>query len=142
MEVKNPISTEIAYFLFHVCRTMQLYREYHTHETDFPRHRKKQRYITNNDKTKCHIFILTDVPITEQVTGTASGLRTSVDACKINLSSFLVDMLSEHSYMAWCIYCGLFSFIVPRLFEEKRGDIVFGFPWCVVRGSWCVVPSL
>ena len=26
-------------------------------------------------------------------------------------------------------------FIVLRLFEEKRRDTVFGFPWCVVRGS-------
>ena len=28
----------------------------------------------------------------------------------------------------------LFSvvFFVPRLFEEKRRDTVFGFPWCVV----------
>ena len=31
--------------------------------------------------------------------------------------------------------------IVPRLFEEKRTDTVFGFPWCVVRGAWCVVPN-
>ena len=38
--------------------------------------------------------------------------------------------------------------IVPRLFEEKWRDIVFGFPWGVVRGAWrvargawCVVPS-
>ena len=28
--------------------------------------------------------------------------------------------------------------IVPRLFEEKRRDTVFGFPWCVARGGWCV----
>ena len=26
--------------------------------------------------------------------------------------------------------------VVPHLFEEKRGDIVFGFPWCVIRGAW------
>ena len=32
-------------------------------------------------------------------------------------------------------------FIVPRLFEEKWRDTVFGFPWSVVRGAWCVVPS-
>ena len=31
--------------------------------------------------------------------------------------------------------------IVPRLFEEKRRDTVFGFPWCVARGAWCVVPN-
>ena len=24
------------------------------------------------------------------------------------------------------------SFVVPALFEEKRGYIIFGFPWCVV----------
>ena len=29
--------------------------------------------------------------------------------------------------------------IVPRLFEEKRRDTVFGFPWCVVHGAWRVV---
>ena len=32
-------------------------------------------------------------------------------------------------------------FFVPRLFEEKWRDTVFGFPWGVVRGAWCVVPS-
>ena len=31
------------------------------------------------------------------------------------------------------------SFIVPRLFEEKWRDTVFGFPWCVARGAWRVV---
>ena len=35
----------------------------------------------------------------------------------------------------------LFPFVVPRLFEEKWRDTVFGFPWGVVRGAWCVVPS-
>ena len=40
------------------------------------------------------------------------------------------------------------EFFVPRLFEEKWRDTVFGFPWgvvrgawCVARGAWCVVPS-
>ena len=28
--------------------------------------------------------------------------------------------------------------IVPGLFEEKRRDTVFGFPWGVMRGAWCV----
>ena len=28
--------------------------------------------------------------------------------------------------------------VVPRLFEEKWRDTVFGFPRCVVRGAWCV----
>ena len=26
-------------------------------------------------------------------------------------------------------------YIVPRLFEEKRRDIVFGFPWCMGRNA-------
>ena len=30
-------------------------------------------------------------------------------------------------------------FFVPRLFEEKWRDTVFGFPWGVVRGAWRVV---
>ena len=30
-------------------------------------------------------------------------------------------------------------FIVPGLFEEKWRDTVFGFPWGVARGAWCVV---
>ena len=30
----------------------------------------------------------------------------------------------------------------PCLFEEKGGDIVFGFPWCVIHDLWWVVPSL
>ena len=29
--------------------------------------------------------------------------------------------------------------VVPRLFEEKWRDTVFGFPWGVVRGTWRVV---
>ena len=32
--------------------------------------------------------------------------------------------------------------IFPRLFEEKQGDMVFGFPWCVMRGSEFVVGTL
>ena len=37
-------------------------------------------------------------------------------------------------------YTGLlYYFIVPRLFEEKWRDTVFGFPWGVVRGAWRVV---
>ena len=32
--------------------------------------------------------------------------------------------------------------IVPRLFEEKRRDTVFGFPWCVARGAWRVVHGM
>ena len=31
--------------------------------------------------------------------------------------------------------------IVLRLFEEKRGDMVFGFPWCVMLGMWFQVCS-
>ena len=31
------------------------------------------------------------------------------------------------------------SLIVPRLFEEKWRDTVFGFPWGAVRGAWRVV---
>ena len=27
-------------------------------------------------------------------------------------------------------------FFVPRLFEEKWRDTVFGFPWGVARGAW------
>ena len=33
-----------------------------------------------------------------------------------------------------CVYV----FFVPRLFEEKWRDTVFGFPWGVVRGAWRV----
>ena len=29
----------------------------------------------------------------------------------------------------------ILAVFVPRFLEEKRGDIVFGFPWCVVRGA-------
>ena len=32
----------------------------------------------------------------------------------------------------------IFFLIVPRLFEEKWRDTVFGFPWGVVRGAWRV----
>ena len=30
----------------------------------------------------------------------------------------------------------------PCFFEEKRGDMVFGFPWCMVCGSKFVVGTL
>ena len=33
-------------------------------------------------------------------------------------------------------------FFVSRLFEEKRGDIVFGFLWCVVHSSEFIVGTL
>ena len=29
--------------------------------------------------------------------------------------------------------------VVPRLFEEKWSDTVFGLPWCMARGVWHVV---
>ena len=32
-----------------------------------------------------------------------------------------------------CLYP---DFIVPRLFEEKRGDTVFGFPWNLLVVYW------
>ena len=32
--------------------------------------------------------------------------------------------------------------IVPRLFDEKRRDTVFGFTWRVVRGSEFLVGTL
>ena len=35
-----------------------------------------------------------------------------------------------------------FFFFVPRLFEEKWRDTVFGFPWGVVRGSEFLVGTL
>ena len=28
------------------------------------------------------------------------------------------------------------NFFFPRFFEEKQGDRVFGFLWCVVSGAW------
>ena len=40
------------------------------------------------------------------------------------------------------IYLFINLFIVPCLFEEKRRDIVFGFPWGVVRGSEFLVGTL
>ena len=30
----------------------------------------------------------------------------------------------------------------PAFSKKMEGDIVFGFPWSVVRGAWYVVPSL
>ena len=38
--------------------------------------------------------------------------------------------------------CIFIAFVVPRLFKEKRGDMVFGFLWCVMRGSEFVVGTL
>ena len=51
----------------------------------------------------------------------------------------------KNIHLSW-VY--LLYLIVPRLFEEKWRDTVFGFPWGVVRGTWhvvrgawCMVPS-
>ena len=37
---------------------------------------------------------------------------------------------------------GYLDIFVPRLFEDKRGDMVFIFPWGVMRGSEFVVGTL
>ena len=50
----------------------------------------------------------------------------------------LNDLIRSKSQIS--LDCGaLTSLIVPRLFEEKRRDTVFGFPWCVARGAWRVM---
>ena len=58
------------------------------------------------------------------------------------VSPFLAHM----STVLWLSYCDcpvsvLHSpqFVVPRLFEEKWRDTVFGFPWGVACGAWRVV---
>ena len=43
----------------------------------------------------------------------------------VSLCSIHISMYPSQSC---CYYC-------PPPFEEKRRDTVFGFPWCVVRGS-------
>ena len=37
------------------------------------------------------------------------------------------------------IYRSPIIVFVPRLFEDKWRDTVFGFPWGVVRGAWRMV---
>ena len=62
------------------------------------------------------------------------------DLCSFGFVGFLFLLVSWKG-------CGLLlwhsldlsDFIVPRLFEEKWRDTVFGFPWGVVRGAWRVV---
>ena len=34
------------------------------------------------------------------------------------------------------LFLRVLLFIVPRLFEEKQRDTVFGFPWCLACGAW------
>ena len=50
---------------------------------------------------------------------------------------------SQTQEIIMCIRVNLYmaDIFVPRLFEEKRKDTVFGFPWCVVCGAWCVARS-
>ena len=55
---------------------------------------------------------------------------------------------SVHFVGTWVLYPLFLVVFVPRLFEEKWRDTVFGFPWGVVRGAWrvvrgawCVIPS-
>ena len=49
-------------------------------------------------------------------------------------------MLKKHRSWETCgeKQSGERKIFVPRLFEEKRRDTVFGFPWCVARGAWCM----
>ena len=49
-----------------------------------------------------------------------------------------IVLLKPHFYIVKLGFTGVYI-IVPRLFEEKWRDTVFGFPWGVVRGAWCVV---
>ena len=57
-------------------------------------------------------------------------------------AEFLFSVLDECLALFQQMTAKLLSLlIVPRLFEEKWRDTVFGFPWGVVRGAWCVVPS-
>ena len=64
--------------------------------------------------------------------------------CSNFFSNYKVDQMKTKASanVPPCICpCILDAFIVSRLFEEKRRDVVFGFRWCVVRGAWCVVPD-
>ena len=64
--------------------------------------------------------------------GLVDHVSQFLSASKIGLP---LNMEAKHFSLAFFIF-------VPRLFEEKRGDTVFGFPWWVVDGSWWLVPSL
>ena len=46
---------------------------------------------------------------------------------------------NEHKELEFSTQYDKVCFIVPRLFEEKWRDTVFGFPWGVARGAWRVV---
>ena len=47
--------------------------------------------------------------------------------------------MDKHIFGGIVFYKHISSFFfVPRLFEEKWRDTVFGFPWGVGRGAWCV----
>ena len=55
-----------------------------------------------------------------------------LDLVKINAYTFLFQNIPY-----W--RPAVISVFVPRLFEEKGRDTVFGFAWRVVRGVWRVV---
>ena len=59
------------------------------------------------------------------------------------LTGILIPLLTSACFIfLWTKWYVAGLFIVPRLFEEKRRDTVFGFPWCVVRGSEFIVGTL
>ena len=60
-------------------------------------------------------------------------MRMKINAyCRFDIITDLSKNLIELGYI----------FFVPRLFKEKRRDTVFGFPWCVARGSDFLVGTL
>ena len=72
-------------------------------------------YVFVEKQEKCHILLLKRVSFLE--------------LCVTYSSILLLGLMSR--LVIYFLFFFVFVF-VPRLFEEKRRDTVFGFPWCVV----------
>ena len=75
-------------------------------------------------------------------TQTRNQIHTNLLKGQKNISKSLP--VCDLKSVDWAVKCQIkkmspVDLIVPRLFEEKWRDTVFGFPWGVVRGAWRVV---
>ena len=69
--------------------------------------------------------------------------RSEVDCHRIIVPFYWQSLIqASYAVLLQLLYLILLSknvyiyLVVPRLFEEKWRDTVFGFPWGVVRGVW------
>ena len=82
-----------------------------------------------------------DVPITSM---TLNKKKTNSEHIrKLPISEIRTTDISKKFLQSLALrIIEVWLYIVPRLFEEKQGNIVVGFAWFVVRGSEFIVGTL